>query len=762
MVLLLALFSCRSTKYVADDSYLLQKTEIVSPIKDFSKQQISSYIRQRENVKILGFWRLHLGLYNLSGRNESKGFNQWLRRIGEEPVTYDASLQARSKEQLTLFLKNKGYLQATVSDTVFLSSKKKAKVKYQLHPGKRYTIHRITHQIEDSTIRALVLKDSAQTNLRPGKPFDADLHDQERDRITRRLHQSGFYQFNKDFIYFNVDSLPGKFAVNETMTIENRVLHNANKEEYKIPHQVSTIQNVYFILGFNPQKALGDANYFEEFDTIDYKDFKILYSDHPKFKPEVLLNSNYIMPQTTYDVEKVERTHSLLSSLSIFRFVNIRFREVAPSFSVEKDSVSNQILDCYIQLAQAEQQSYSFDIEGTNSSGNLGAASAIKYQHINLFRGAEIFQSKFRIATQNQFARDGKERFNTLETGADLSITFPKFLMPFRIESFRKRYNPNTVVGISYDYQRRPDFTRSVASTRLSYQWKASRHVWHTLSPIDFNLVNIPKISNEFQQFIDSTFLRYSYQDHFILNTNYTYLYNQQNLKKNQNFWYIKAYLESSGNLLNGIMSLAKSKNDAGYRDVWGIRYAQYVKADMDIRYHIYINKANSFAYRFFVGVGYPYGNLNVLPFEKSYFAGGANSIRAWPVRGLGPGSSQGNNLRYHNQFSDMRLELNAEYRFKLFWLLEGALFADAGNIWAVRPNTVQTDAVFHFNEFYKQIAIGVGFGARIDFNYFIFRIDTGIKARNPALPEGKRWVLGKEPIKWNDLTFNFAIGYPF
>ncbi len=755
---LLIITGCRSTKYVDDSQYLLNKVQVINPSRNHNKSEIKGYIRQKENVTILGFWRLHLNLYNLSGRNSEKGFNNWLRQIGEPPVIYDSLLQRKTAEQLNLYLHNKGYFNASVRDTAIITGKKKIKVVYRLFPNRQHTIASTSYSIEDEEIRSIVLADTINSLLKAGKPFDADIHDKERERITHRLHQNGYFNFSKEYIYFMADSSQSNYRIKDSIIIVNPVITDSSGKTITQKHRKSAIKNIYFILTSNQQQTIGEQPLTQPFDTIEYNDHYILYRESPKFKPEVLLNSCEIVPGSIYDISKVDRTHVLLSSLNLFRFVNIRFKEIAG----ERDADGNTLLQCDIHLAQSTQQSYALDIEGTNSSGNLGAAGSLKYQHNNLFKGAEILQVRYRLATQNQFARDGKERFNTLETSVETSLTFPKFLIPFKIESFRKRYNPNTNVAIAYDYQRRPDFTRTVASSRLTYNWKASRHVWHSVTPIDFNLVNIPKISPEFKSYIENTFLKYSYEDHLILNTNYTYIYNQQNLKKNQNFWYLRTNIESSGNLLNSLVSMTKPRNDNGYRDIMGIRYAQYVKADIDLRYHVYINHINSFAYRFFAGAGVPYGNLNVLPFEKSYFVGGANSIRAWPVRGLGPGSSKGNNLRYHNQTSEMRLELNAEYRFKLFWLLEGALFADAGNIWSLKKGNSEEGGLFNIDEFYKQIALGVGFGTRIDFNYFIFRVDMGLKAHDPSQPQHQRWVLGNNPLKWNDMTFNFAIGYPF
>ncbi|TAJ14934.1 outer membrane protein assembly factor [Marinilabiliaceae bacterium JC017] len=755
---LVVFWGCRTTKYVPENQFLLKKVEIENTVKSISKEELKPYIRQKENIRILGFWKFHLALYNLSGRDSSKGFNKWLHRIGEAPVLYDAFMNERSKEQLTLFLKNKGYFQAVVNDTIVYPGKKKAKVIYSIEPGKRYLINHFGYRIEDDSIQHLVWADSTKSLLKSGKPFDAATHDDERERISKKLQDQGYFNFSKQYIYFQADSSIEGNLINDTLVLMKEPLTLPSGKDTLINHVKSKIKDVYFLVGFDPQKALlGEKDYLSLFDTLSYQGCYVLYEDELKFKPEVLINSNYIFPGQYFDASQVEKTQSLLSSLQLFRYINIRFKQLE-----ETDEEGNRQLQCFIQLSPSKTQSYSLEIEGTNSSGNLGAAGNVKYQHNNLLNGAEVLDVRFRTATQNQFSHGGKDRFNTLEVGVDGGLTFPKFLMPFKVESFRKKYNPRTSVSLAYNYQRRPDYTRTIVNARLAYNWRSSRLISHNLSIVDFNLVNIPVITDDFWNYIKDTFLRYSYEDHLILNTNYTFVYNEQQLGRRQNFWFFKVYGESAGNILNSMVGLWEEKGDREYSEILGIRYAQYVKADIDLRYHHYLNQVNSFAYRFFLGVGYPYGNLDVLPFEKRYFSGGANSIRAWPVRGLGPGSYKEENLPYYNQTADIRLELNAEYRFKLFWLMEGALFADMGNIWSIKESSSIEGGLFKFDTFYKQIAVGLGTGLRLDFNYFIFRLDMGVKARDPSLPDGKRWIIGRRSIKWDDLGFNFAIGYPF
>jgi outer membrane protein assembly factor BamA len=764
LALLLGLFfvGCNSTRYVPDGAYLLQKVEIDHDARNISKEELKSFVRPKENIRIIGFWRFHLGMYNLSGKDSSQWYNKWLRRIGEAPVLYDEFMKNRSHDQLKLFLSNKGYFNARVSDTLLIHpKKKKLKVKYTIHTGEQSLISNLGYKIADEQIRELVYADTLKSLLRRNKPFDTDRHDKERDRITRNLQSKGYYNFSKEYIYFDADSMKdGRGSITDTLVIASVRKTLPEGRDSLVSHAKSRIKDVFFLLDFNPQEALRNENeYLNQFDTLHYAGCYLLHKGEIDFKPDVLINSNYIFPGQFYDVTQVKKTQQLLTGLKQFRYINIRFKQLPD----EVDEEGYNLLQCYIQLSPSRPQSYAFEIEGTNSSGNLGAAGNIKYQHKNLLKGAEILDVQFRLASQNQFSSGSKSQFNTLEIGLNTALTLPKFLVPFKIEGFRKKFNPRSTVSMAYNYQRRPDYTRTIANARLSYDWSSSSRVKHMLSIADFNLVNIPTITDEFWDYIKDTFLKYSYEDHLIVNTNYTYQYSEQSLGSQQNFWYFKGYAESAGNVLDAFVSNVSKENNQGHYEFMGIRYAQYVKADIDVRYHHYVNNINSFAYRFFAGVGYPYGNLQVLPFEKRYFSGGANSIRAWPVRALGPGTYKEEVLPYYNQTADVKLEWNAEYRFKLFWVLEGALFADIGNIWSIRESGSPEGGLFKWNSFYKQLAVGVGAGTRFDFNYFVFRLDMGIKARDPSLPAGDRWILGRRPLNWNnDFAFNFAIGYPF
>ena len=750
----LFLGGCSSTKFIPDDERLLTNVRIKNTAPDISKEDLGPYIRQKENSKLLGFWKFYLGLYNLSGEDDEKGINKWLRKIGEKPVVFDPFLVSQSSEQMTLFLQNKGYFQAQVNDTVLYPGGKKAKVFYSIDPGPRYEINKVNYRIEDDSLKDEVYADTLETMLERGKPFTSEIHKEERTRIARKLRSRGFYRFSEEYIYFISDTTVGDHLVNDTVVVMKPLGRTDTAH-----HPKFRVRDVLFHVGIGTDELLsGDSSeVVANFDTLKHEDIHVIFNDDLNFKPHLLANATYIESGDLYDSRMVDKTHQLLSSLRLFRFINIRFRETD-----ETSDAGTPLLDCIIRLSPGKHQSFSVDIEGTNSSGNIGAAGNLNYQHKNLLRGGEFFNFNTRIARQNQFVRSSDEEFNTIELGSEASLEIPRFWVPFRIEKFRQRYNPRTNIKLAFNYQRRPDYTRTIANVRMGYNWQASRYVSHSFYPFEFNLVNIPQMDNDFSERISDTFLRYTYDDHLIMDMNYSYLMNQQSVGKNKDFWYLRFNLESAGNLLSITSPLWSDDQEQPYDELLGIRYAQYLKSDVDLRFHNHIDKYSSLVYRFFGGVGVPYGNLNVLPFEKRYFAGGANSIRAWPVRGLGPGSYSDDTPRFYNQTADIKMEVNIEYRFQLFWIMEGALFMDVGNIWGVRKSSSPEGGLFRTEHFLEQLAVGTGFGTRFDFNFFIFRFDMGLKTHDPSLPRGQRWIPVNRPWGWKDVGFNFAIGYPF
>lgn len=729
-ILVLALLcSCRSTKYVQEGEYLLDKVRIQGDKGRFSHDEVMDYVRQRPNVRVLGLWRLNLGLYNLSNPKKDNGWNNWLRRIGSEPVIYDEQLQKKSKEQIALFLKSKGYFRASVVDSVKITGEKTCEVYYIINAGPLYTIGNIALNVEDDSIRALVEADTVYTLLKRGDPFDSNVQDQERERVTRDLNNNGYYKFNKDYIYYIADSTRQRLVVDDSMLV------------------------------LAPLEGLHHKRYY--IDTVEYTINGKSVDEGSIFRPSLLKNNCFVKSGEMYKLSDVELTNSRLRSLAIINTVSTRFTEKVDTTGADDYGK----LYAKVNINTIKQQDYSVDVEGTNSSGNLGGALSLTYRHLNLFSGAETLNTRVRFALQNQFARDGKERFMTMEFGASADLSFPKLFFPYVTETFHKRRNPHTVFNLSYDYQRRPDFTKSLVTAYMRYTFHGSQYVLHTVTPVEFNVVKIPAISDNFKNYISKSYLQYSYQDHFIFSANYSFLFNQQLTKKLGTTWYVRAGLETAGNVLSALKNeMTEVKNEDGsYNTLWGIRYAQYIKTDFELRCQVTDLWMNAWVYRFFAGIGVPYGNSKMLPFEKSYFVGGANSIRAWPIRGLGPGTAKADkDVRYHNQMGDMRLEANIEYRFHIISALEGAVFVDAGNIWSLDKSTNDHDAKIS-KEFYKELALGGGLGIRLNFDFFIVRLDGAVKLHDPTTLDSKNgWIIADKSFSAKDINLNFAIGYPF
>ncbi len=745
---------CRTTKYVPEGEYLLKKVSIKNKSDLVSKEELRPYIRQRTNDKIFWVFNFHLGLYNLSGENQEHWWNRWLRDIGEAPVLFQSKYVDQSSIQIKQSLVNKGFFQAIVTDTViYYPTKRKVKVRYNIYPGEQYKILDVKYKIEDDSIRKLVLPDSVNCLLKPNVAFSSSIHNAERERITNLLRRNGYYAFSKEYIWFLSDSLYGNYQIADSLMLKKEILKTSAGLDSLALHSRYKINSVVYNLNYIPLITANSEPY--RVDTLHLNNNIILYNKEPYIRPSVLLFSSQIDSGDVYDYMKVQRSQNMLSSLRTFNLVNINFKETG-----KRDSAGYKLLDCNIAMARAKAQFYSVGVEGTNSSGNFGIGTKFKYQHKNIFKGAELFTFNARVAGQRQFTRS-HDPFNTLEIGADMGIEFPKFLVPVKIENFRRRYNPKTTLNVSYNYQKRPDYIRTLGNTQVSYNWRSSRYVTQILTPISFNYVKIPYVDPTFWAQIDSSLLRYSYEDHLILNAAYAYVFSQQKPGVRENFWYFRGALEEAGNILNATKIFTYTSSD-GYKTLFNVRYAQYIKGEVDLHYTFFAGKINSIAYRCFLGVAYPYGNMEVLPFEKQYFSGGANGIRGWPVRGIGPGAHKTNSTEIFNQMGDMKLEMNAEYRFKLFWVLEGAVFVDAGNIWTTRQRAEVPEGQFDINTFYNQIAVGTGAGLRMDFNYFLLRLDLGIQALDPSREEGDRWTLGRYPLSTDRMAFNFAIGYPF
>ena len=764
LVFMAVLSSCSSTKHVPQGKLLLDKVKIniADPRPDVEKSQLANYLRQNANHRVLGGVKLQLAFYNLSGKDSTKWFNRWIQRVGTPPVIYDAALTEASAEQLKTALSNRGYMNNVVTYHVQTDSiKRKARVDYDITLGEPYYIRSIAYEIPDDDMRDIILGDSADFVVHQGDLLNFNNLDQWRQDITENLRNHGYYAFNKEYITFIADTAADSHAVD--LTLNSREPYRNERMPYYTEHEPFYVRNVTYVTRFDPV-AMRDGYWGE--DTVVLASGVKVYEDSTHYlRPQVIDECNYIEPGSLYNADALNRTYRALGRLNVIKQINIDIRPVG-----EVDGVL--MLDAYVLLQSDRAQTISVSLEGTNSEGDLGFGVGLDYQHRNIFRGAEVLSGKFKLTYESLSGNlSGLINNNYSEYSTEWGITFPKFMAPFLKRSFKHKIQASTAFTLNFDYQARPEYTRVIAGGGWRYQWsERSRRLSHTLTLLDLSVISVPKFNEEFFDRITNPLLRYSYQDHLIMRMGYNfYRTNKAEMNVQQmglfqrDVFTIRANAETAGNLLYGLSHLTRQQADStGSYKALGIRYSQYVKADADYSITHYFDRRQSLAFHVGAGVAIPYGNSDVLPFEKRFYSGGANSVRGWGVRTLGPGSYNSNNSlsNFIYQCGDIRFDVNLEYRAKLFWVVELGLFIDAGNIWTIKDYEDQPGGVFKFNKFYEQIACSYGAGIRLDFKYFLVRVDMGMKAHNPASGQ-EHWPLLQPRFK-RDSEFHFSVGYPF
>ncbi|MGN0213749.1 MAG: BamA/TamA family outer membrane protein [Muribaculaceae bacterium] len=757
--------SCRSTKHVPEGQYLLDdvKFNITNneKAKSLKSTELVNYLRQTPNHKVLGGMKLQLAFYNISGKDSSNWFNKWVRRVGSAPVIYDHSLTEASVKQLQTALINKGFMGSSVTaDTIYNHPKKKIRVTYNVSFGEPHYVSSVNYNIENDTLRELILADSAQFLIRRNSVFDRNLLDEERQGISERLREKGYYAFNKEYITFTADTAAGEKNVDLTMNLMRP--YENDKMPYYTSHKPFYVRNVTFVTNYDPM-TMHDVSDYKADDESYYNGYKVLYGDEKYLRKSVLDDCCLIKPGKRYSSNDVNRTYESFGRLGIVKFVNIEIQPVG--------EIDGKIwLDVYVLLSRSKSQTASVSLEGTNSEGDLGFGLGLGYQHRNIFNGSEVLSAKVRASYESLSGDlNGLINDNYSEYMGELGLKYPKFKAPFLKRSFKEKILASTEFSTSFNYQERPEYTRVIAGVGWRYLWsERTNKTRHTFNLLDLNYVNLPKSKSNFLDSISNPILRYSYEDHFIMRMGYSYYHSNKNDASPMSRLYqpdvytIRVAAETAGNVLYGVSKLIGQKKDNDSYKVFGINYSQYFKVDADYSFTHSFNPRSSLAFHVGAGVAVPYGNSSVLPFEKRFYAGGANSVRGWGVRTLGPGSYYATNSvnSFIYQCGDVRLDMNLEYRAKLFWVIELGAFIDAGNIWTIKEYEDQPGGVFKFNKFYEQIALGYGLGIRLDFTYFLLRLDFGMKAHNPASHQ-EHWPL-LHPQWKRDSAVHFSVGYPF
>lgn len=777
-VLVLTIPSCNTTKYVPEGEHLLDKVDIHSNVKGLNYLNLSPYIKQNPNYKTFGLYKLPLHLYSLSGRDTTRFYNRWLKHIGEPPVLYDSTMAQRSEDELRRVFINKGYINAEVDGKTKFEGKR-VNIDYVVSPNKPYVIKNYHINLQDSVFNRLERPQGRKfrerkasidstmlaknTLVKKNMLFDLNVLDEERTRVASIFRQNGYYTFNKEYIGFVADTLgaePNEVEL-EMVFYPFSVRKNNSSEVLEEPHNRFKIADVDIYTDYDP---LVDGNLadFQPSDSTYYDRCRIFYGKRGRYlKPSILMECIHLRPGMEYDDQMVNMTYSSLTRLGILRNINIRFAPYA-------DGDSSRV-HCVITCFPEKRQGFVTEIEGTNTTGFLGAAASVSYRHRNIFKGSELFNVKLQGSFDAISSKTLELKNNYYEIGGETSLTFPRFLAPFLSRDFKRRSKASTQLTTSYTYQQYPKYyKRTILSAGVKYIWQDQRNSYskQTLDLLDLSYVHFPYLSKSFYDALPVYTKVYSFQDQFIASIGYSYSHSNFNpmVKSMQPIHSFRGAIETAGNLLNLTSHLLKVDADSlGSRKIFGTYFAQYVKSNVDFSRSIPIDSKNSIAWRIGGGIAVPYGNSKTIPIQKRFFSGGANSVRGWNVRELGPGSYYSENATFYNHSGDIRLDANVEYRSKVFWKLELAAFLDAGNVWTIRNYEDQPGGVFAINKFYKQIASAWGFGFRLDFDYVLIRMDCGWKLYNPADGTGRtKWQVLYPLDMSRNMAWHIAVGYPF
>jgi outer membrane protein assembly factor BamA len=646
-------------------------------------------------------------------------------------------------------LQNRGYFHATIKwDTV--TRRKKTKVTFTANVGSQYTINSVSFPADSTGLGGAVTATADRSLLKLGDPYDLDLIKAERARIDERLKNTGYYYFSPDYLVIHVDSTIG-----------------GNKVDLFVRVKKETPGDARYV--YRVKDIIVHADYGLEADTSSVKPDSSLYKGYfiidpeQKFKPKVFDRTLVIRPGDVYSRSDHNLSLNRLISLGVYKFVKVQFEEV------QTDTA--RLLNAYYYLTPLPRKSIRVEVGGLTKSNNAtGSEVTLSWKNRNLLRGAELLTLSAYAGVERQISGQ-QPAVSTNRLGADINFIVPRITFPFKFNT-SSEFVPQTKMNLGYELFNRTDqYTLNSFKLNVGYVWKEHITKEHQLNLISVNYVHPLNITPEFQAELNGNItLQRSIEKQFIIGTNYNYNYNSQVRpnRKTHNL-YLNANVDVSGNLV-GLITGAKASNR---QLIFKVPFAQYIRFEPEVRYFYRYspNPKSMLATRLILGGGYAYGNSQALPFTKSFFIGGTNSIRAFRARSLGPGTYYGGNADTSRRFlpdqpGDLKLEINAEVRFNLTSMFNGAVFVDAGNIWTLRDDPQRPGSKFT-NKWLSQLAVGAGFGLRVDLQLLILRGDLAFPLRKPWLPGGPQWVIGD--IRFNNATwrrenmiFNLAIGYPF
>ncbi|MGC4058586.1 MAG: BamA/TamA family outer membrane protein [Chitinophagaceae bacterium] len=784
-MLCLLLASCSSTKRLKEGEYLLRsntlrvRSDKTITNKGLLQDQLNLLVIQKTNTYWSGVFPFKLWRYNIRYRKFVNTQPGDLPKSIEKPVVYDSTLQIRTVANMKNFLFNQGYFNASIRDTVKFKGKK-AYAYYYINTGISYLVNNVYVEADDSTVAAIVRSSLSQTKFQREKEYNKLLADEERARIITELQNRGYYRFSQDNVSFELDTVNKERLRDAENLFESAInFLTLQKRQKKLSLDVKIIVHnngdslsyaqyemgkVIVFPDFIDRSTAFDSNLIRvTLDDISYR-YRSYY-----VREGVLGRQIFFRPGERYSRTNHQLTITKLNELGIFQMINVYFIE-------DTTEHTKHLLNCYITLSPSDKVDASASLEVANATTYvLGNSIGLGYRNKNLFKGANLLSLNTTGGIEMSNSNNEGSKFlenvklQSRNFGVNGTLTFPKFLSPYRPKWLDRRNLPKTQLMLGVNMLDRIDLFRLTnISSAFSYNWHQNRMITWDFSPAFANIV-LPVIRPAFQGRLDSNeVLRNTYRRTFIEGEQLYFTFTDQEKKQNRNYYYLRLGVEEAGILMSGINKLQKTISNGP-----DFIFDQYVKFDLDARHYVNV-RSSLLAMRFLAGIGSPYGDSKTLPYIKQYFVGGAYSIRGWRPRTLGPLAGSDTAGTSVDRTGDIKLEMNAEYRFDMIQLfsgtlkLNGAIFADAGNTWLARKSSTTLGGDFDISRLGHDIAVSTGAGLRVIVaEFFTVRLDAAFPVKNPYVAANNGWViryvdLGNSEWRQKNVVINLAIGMPF
>lgn len=765
---MLWLYGCSPTRNIPDGSYLLQKTDYKITKGKIKQHNIPAYIAQKPNKSIF-FIKFYALAYDFGTRfRDSSWINRQLtQNIGEKPVIYDSMKVTESGRNIKKHLNNLGFYNSSIY--VKIKTKKllkTAKVTYIIEAEEPYTIRNIKYNIPENDILRFVQADLGNSTLKSGDRFTVESLKKERERIVNSLNNIGYYYFITNQITFLADTNLNNNQVDITLNINPLKSKTQSKDSVVyIRDKQFIVKDIYIIYNLQ-MNELKDKEVDTTNITINGSHkrkyiYHFIHKGEMDMSQKAIINGLFMKPGLYYKKNDFVETYKALTTYNTFRYINIEVTDV----SSEDEKLGKLI--CHINLLKSKKFAITSNSEIKNTGGDFGLEQNLGFKSRNTFKNAEVFDISLHGAMEMQTVTNvpstSKWPFNVYEAGLNASLNIPRFLSPFKSSNSTRYFRPKTKITMGYNFQKRPDYTRYITNGSFGYTWQPIDKRFYNFKLFELSSVKIYPTS-EFQKIIDGYTdprVKYSYQDHLVLSTGLSYNYNEHRFKGLRPFSYLYSRVEVGGFPWNIPSQLSKNGRDSlGRAIVFGLPSSEYILLENDARYYVPSGKDIMHVFRSYLGIGIPYGATKALPFEKSFYIGGANSLRAWSLGTLGPGSFNSNSTTFEVT-GDIKIEFNYEFRFTLSGNFQGAVFTDIGNVWLLNKSETLPGGNFTFPGFIEQFAADFGYGLRYDLEFLIIRVDLAHPLYQPYLAKGSRWTATNTAGKI--ITgFNFAIGYPF